>query len=217
LDSKFTFFHLVSLITFIGFCTIAILVSGNQIVGFDMTIISFVQGFETPFLTPIMKFFTFVGSGNSIKVLTAISVIILFFFFKFRSKLILFIVVMIGSHYVFRLLKSMFHRARPDLHRLIEIGGYSFPSGHATNAITFYGILSYLLWHIIPTRFGRTLLVLVCTAMIVMIGLSRIYLGVHYPSDVLGGYCAGGFWLILAIWIYQFVMKKVHERKLHQC
>ncbi|WP_245827608.1 phosphatase PAP2 family protein [Paenisporosarcina indica] len=187
--------------------------SGNQIVGFDKAIISFVQSFETLFLTSIMKFFTFVGAGNTIKVLIAIAMIILFFFFKFRSKLVLLIGVMIGSHYVFRILKLIFHRARPDLHSLIEIGGYSFPSGHATNAITFYGILLYLLWHIIPSRWGRTLLVVICTTMIVMIGVSRIYLGVHYPSDVIAGYCAGGFWLILAIWIYQLVMKKIHEGK----
>lgn len=191
----------------------AVLMSGGQIAGFDKAIISFVQGLETPFLTPIMKFFTFVGAGNSIKVLAAIVVVILFFFFKQRSELILFIAVLIGSHYVFRILKHTFQRERPDLYRLVEIGGYSFPSGHATNAITFYGILAFILWRLIPTRRGRTLLVIFCASMILMIGLSRIYLGVHYPSDVIAGYCAGGFWLIAAIWLYRFVMDRIHHRK----
>jgi undecaprenyl-diphosphatase len=106
------------------------------------------------------------------------------------------------------LLKQLFQRARPDLHRLIEIGGYSFPSGHATNAITVYGILSFLLWNHIATRRGRILLLFSSTFIIFSIGFSRIYLGVHYPSDVIAGYFVGGFWLIVAIWTYQFVMEK---------
>ncbi|CAM3114511.1 phosphatase PAP2 family protein [Filibacter tadaridae] len=202
----------VLLITFIGFGLLAFLVSGNQIVQFDKVIISFIQGLESEPLTTTMNFFSFIGSGSSIKVLGLITVICLFFLLKHRSDLILFIVVLIGSHYVFRTLKQLFHRARPDLHRLIEIGGYSFPSGHATNAITFYGILSFLLWRHIPTYWGRTFLVIFSTIMILMIGISRIYLGVHYPSDVIAGYFAGTFWLFIAIWCYQFIKEKVYER-----
>jgi len=211
MDSKLSvpFISVIGLFTLVGFGLMALLMSGNQIVPFDHAIISFVQNLETPFLTKTMKFFTFVGKGDSIKVLAFITVIVLFFFFKHRSDLLLFIVVLIGSHYLYRSLKVLFNRARPDLHRLIEIGGYSFPSGHATNAITFYGIFTFILWTHIPTRWGRTLLMIFSSTMIFMIGLSRIYLGVHYPSDVIAGYFAGGFWLILAICIYQFVKDKM--------
>lgn len=190
----------------------ALLVSGNQIVHFDKEVITFIHNFETPYITRIMKFFTFIGSGSSINVLTIITLIVLYFFFKHRSELLLFIVVLIGSYYLFRTLKLIFHRARPDLHRLIEIGGYSFPSGHATNAITVYGILTFLLWRHIPTRWGRKLLLIFSAIMIFMIGFSRIYLGVHYPSDVIAGYFAGGFWLVIAIWCFQFIKEKIYER-----
>ena len=210
-NRKVSHLFIISFITLIGFSTMALLVNGDRITEFDKTIISFVQGLENPLLTTTMKFFTFVGAGNTIKVLAFITVIFLFFFLKQRSKILLFIVVLIGSHYVFRVLKALFHRARPDLNRLIEIGGYSFPSGHATNAMTFYGSLAFLLWNHIPTRQGRTILIVFSASMIFLIGLSRIYLGVHYPSDVIAGYFAGGFWLVLAIGIYQFVIKAIRD------
>ena len=214
MDSNIKVSHLfiISCITLIGFSTMALLVNEDLITEFDRTIISFIQGLETTLLTIIMKFFTFVGAGTTIKVLAFITVIILFFYFRHRSEILLFVVVLIGSHYVFRVLKALFQRVRPDLNRLIEIGGYSFPSGHATNAMTFYGSLAFLLWSHIPTRQGRTILIVFSASMIFLIGLSRIYLGVHYPSDVIAGYFAGGFWLVLAVGMYQFVMKAIRER-----
>ncbi|MFZ0446701.1 MAG: phosphatase PAP2 family protein [Bacillus sp. (in: firmicutes)] len=109
------------------------------------------------------------------------------------------------------MLKQFFHRARPDLHRLIEIGGYSFPSGHAINVFTVYGIITFLLWRHIPSYLGRT--ILISSGFIFMIGTSRIYLGVHYPSDIIGGYFASGFWLSLAIWFFQKYKEKRSERK----
>jgi len=214
MESKFKFSPIlvISLFALVGFGTMALLVSGNQIVHFDQAMINFIQGLETPILTAIMKFFTFIGAGSTIKVLALITVFVLFLLFKLRFELLLFIVVLIGSSYLFRALKLLFLRSRPDLNRLIEIGGYSFPSGHATNAITFYGILAFILWRHIPSRLGRSILLVFCTIMILSIGLSRIYLGVHYPSDVLGGYFAGGLWLTIAIGLYQFIKEKMAER-----
>lgn len=215
MDSKLSVLYIsvIGTLMLVGFGILALLVTGNQIVQFDKSVISFIQGMESPLLTAIMKFFSFIGAGSSIKAIALITAIILFFFFKHRSELLLFAVVLIGSHFLFRTLKLLFHRARPDLHRLVEIGGYSFPSGHATNAITVYGIISFLLWRHIPVRWGRTLLIVFSSIMIGAIGVSRIYLGVHYPSDVIAGYFAGGFWVILAIWIYQFAKENLYEGK----
>lgn len=196
--------------TALGFILIAFMVEQKQIGQFDSLIATFIQSFETPFSTKMMLFFTNIGSGTSINIIAFIIFIIFYFFLKFRAELLLFIVVLLGSHYLFRVIKLLFERERPDLHRLIEIGGYSFPSGHATNAICIYGILTFILWRHIPSRIGRFLLLSFSTFMILMIGISRIYLGVHYPSDVLAGYFAGGCWLTIAIWSYHVALVKLN-------
>lgn len=203
-------FLLLSCFTALGFILIAFMVEQKQIGQFDSPIATFIQSFETPFSTNMMLFFTKIGSGTSINIIAFFIFIIFYFFLKFRAELLLFIVVLLGSHYLYRVIKLLFKRERPDLHRLIEIGGYSFPSGHATNAICMYGILTFILWRHIPSRIGRFLLLSFSTFMILMIGISRIYLGVHYPSDVLAGYFAGGCWLTIAIWSYHVALVKLN-------
>ncbi|OKL36867.1 phosphatase PAP2 family protein [Domibacillus mangrovi] len=203
LKYQFSIAFFVSLVSLIGFSSMAFLVSSHEIIQFDQTVVSFIQGLESPMLTAIMTFFTFIGSTSSIVVLSLLTLFFLYNVFKHRSELILFMIVLLGSNVLFLSLKQFFHRARPDFHRLIEVGGYSFPSGHATNAITLYGLLAYLLWRHIPAKWGRTFLILLSITMIMMIGTSRIYLGVHYPTDIISGYLVGGFWLAIAIWFYQ--------------
>ncbi|HHY73310.1 MAG TPA: phosphatase PAP2 family protein [Bacillus bacterium] len=203
---------LISFVALIGFSLMAFLVSFNHISQFDNVIISFITGFESPNLTVIMKFFTTIGSSIYIAVILLLISFFLYKICKHRSELILLVSVMIGANFLFASLKLLFHRERPDLHRLIEIGGYSFPSGHATNAFALYGILTYLLWRHIPSRFGRTILIIFSSVMIIMIGVSRIYLGVHYPSDVIAGYFISGFWLTVAISFFRRYKRKKESK-----
>ena len=111
--------------------------------------------------------------------------------------------VIAGSTLLNTLLKLAFQRARPTIHRIIEASGYSFPSGHSMAAFSLYGGLAFLIWKHIPTAIGRVLMIIVSAAFILTIGMSRIYLGVHYPSDVIGGYFLSGSWLAICIWFYQ--------------
>jgi undecaprenyl-diphosphatase len=110
-------------------------------------------------------------------------------------------------------LKVLFHRARPTLHRIVNANGFSFPSGHSMTAFSLYGIIAFLLWRHIPTSLGRGLLICFSSVMIVTIGVSRIYLGVHYPSDVIGGFLVSGCWLAVSIWFYQRYQEKQFEEK----
>ncbi|HSO56822.1 MAG TPA: phosphatase PAP2 family protein [Paenisporosarcina sp.] len=210
MNSKFRFSLL--LITLVGFVALIPLIKAKDIVYLDELIITLIHSLENPLLTATMKFFSYIGSGSFINIMVVLGVIVLYFILQYRSEILLFIFVLTGSHYIFRFLKEIFHRARPDLHRLIEIGGYSFPSGHATNAMTVYGILSFLLWRHISTSMGRKLLILFSVLMILTIGFSRIYLGVHYPSDVLGGYFVGAFWLMISIWCFQYTKEKIYKK-----
>ncbi|GAB1780222.1 phosphatase PAP2 family protein [Priestia megaterium] len=212
LKFQFTMAFMLSIFSLLCFSGMAILISGSKIEASDDSIISFIQGFESPGLTAIMKGFTFIGSTPSVAVISLFSLFFLYKVLKHRTELILFIAIIVGSPILNELLKLLFHRARPDFHRLIQINGYSFPSGHAMSAFAVYGVLSFLLWRHIPTRWGRTLLIVTSIIMILTIGISRIYLGVHYPSDVIGGYFASGCWLAIAIWFYQRYLEKRFEQ-----
>ncbi|WP_342433268.1 phosphatase PAP2 family protein [Neobacillus sp. FSL H8-0543] len=203
----------ISVGALIGFTLLAIAVKGTEgLLAFDRVVISFVQGLEAPALTTVMKFFTYVGSTKAAIIIALVALYLLYRVQKDRSELILFIIVVAGTPILVSILKNFFQRARPEFHRLIEIGGYSFPSGHSMNAFAIYGMITFLFWRHIPTRLGRTILILGSSVFILMIGTSRVYLGVHYPSDVIGGYLASGFWLSSVIWVYQRYKERRYER-----
>lgn len=92
-------------------------------------------------------------------------------------------------------LKFVIQRPRPDGFRLAEVGGYSFPSGHSMAAMAFFGLLVWIVWHYERDRRMRWGLVVALSFVIVMVGLSRVYLGVHYASDVVAGFCVSLIWL----------------------
>ncbi|GAF06649.1 type 2 phosphatidic acid phosphatase family protein [Paenibacillus pini JCM 16418] len=189
----------ISLIFIVLFGIVALGIGLNKIAWFDQFFIHVVQGMENEKLTSVMKWFTSVGSSGVVIPLTIIVMVLLFVLLKHRRELILLIWVLAGSEILNVILKMIFHRTRPDTHRLIDISGFSFPSGHSMGAFSLYGVLAYLLWRHIPSAVMRVVWVIFCALMILMIGVSRIYLGVHYPSDVLGGYLISAFWLTLSI------------------
>ncbi|MDM5452332.1 phosphatase PAP2 family protein [Peribacillus simplex] len=203
LKQQLTIAFIVSVLSLIGFSFIAFTISANEYLKFDEVVIALVQGLESPLLTSIMKFFTYIGSTSALIILSLFILFFLYKVLKHRLELILFSAVIIGSPLLNFMVKLFFRRARPDLHRLIEIGGYSFPSGHAMNAFSLYSILTFLLWRHITAKWARVLLILFSMTMILSIGISRIYLGVHYPSDIIAGYLAGGFWIAISIWFFQ--------------
>ena len=109
---------------------------------------------------------------------------------RFRLALIL-AVVLIGGSLVTDLTKGALARPRPSVAQLIPITGFSFPSGHALNSATAYGVIALLAWRSGLRPAVRRAVVVGCAAAVVLVGLSRIALGVHYPTDVAGGWLAG--------------------------
>ncbi|MCM3116853.1 phosphatase PAP2 family protein [Neobacillus sp. MER 74] len=203
----------LSVVSIIGFSLISLLISDQKIIHFDRTIIDAVQGMETPFLTSVMKFFTFIGSAPFVIVLSLFLLLFLYKVLHHRLELILFVAAIVGSAILNGILKNFFQRVRPEFHRLIEIEGYSFPSGHAMNAFTVYGIITFLLWRHITSSLGRWALIFVSMVMIIAIGISRIYLGVHYPSDIIGGYFASAFWITTAIIFFQYYQVQRYNKR----
>jgi undecaprenyl-diphosphatase len=184
------------------FVYIATTISNKSIAHFDTSIIRFVQGMETPWLTSIMKFFTTLGNTKSVIGIALIAFVLLYFAFRYRQQAFLFIIIIGGTVVLNALLKNYFKRERPEIHRIMNANGFSFPSGHSMIAFSLYTIIVYIAWRNVKTGLSRTLLILFAAFMILMTGISRIYVGVHYPSDVVGGFAASGLWVTFAIIVY---------------
>lgn len=108
-------------------------------------------------------------------------------------------------------LKAFFHRARPEI-QIVAEHGYSFPSGHSFTAALVYGLLAVLAWRWAPRARGA--LVLLCVALAVLVGVSRIVLGVHYATDVIGGFVLAAGWLAASLAVVRFVspgVRSVHK------
>lgn len=168
---------------------------------FDDTIIHFLQELETPLLTAVFITFTHIGSLIGMFI---VFLVLLYVFRKlnWRAESILLTGVIFATPIMNIILKELMQRPRPTVHRLIEIGGYSFPSGHTMYAVSLYGITLTLIWFKLKKYSERVFFTIVITFIISMIALSRIYLGVHYPSDIIGGFFASVFIISLTFYIY---------------
>lgn len=196
----------VLIVCTLGFGAISLFVQDNEIRNFDKMIAAWIQHWETPDLTAVMKFFTTIGEGLPLILVIITAMVVLYTVLGHRRELVFLAGVMLGSTVLNWTLKTLFHRARPVIHRIIEAEGYSFPSGHSMAAFSFYGVLAFLIWRHVPTPLGRSLIIILSSLFILAIGISRIYLGVHYPSDIIGGYFVSGCWLTASILWYQKYM-----------
>ncbi|MNH95795.1 Phosphatidylglycerophosphatase B [compost metagenome] len=199
---------ILSLIFAVAFGVVALFISQQKLANFDKSIIDFIRNFESSFLTKVMKGFSWIGSAEVVLILVLVLMVVLYKVLKHRLELFLLVGVVAGSGLLNVLLKLIFQRARPDLHRIVDATGFSFPSGHSMGAFTLYGIIAFLIWKHLSTPFRRVSVIVLSLIMIITIGVSRIYLGVHYPSDILGGYLASGMWLAIAIWWYQRYLER---------
>lgn len=190
---------LLSLVFAVLFVFIALSIKQEWIHSFDRSVSQAVQSLESPGATRVMEVLSLIGTAKFVIGIMIAAMIILFFLLGHRRELLFFTAVALGAYLLSTLIKALVKRDRPDVHRIVEEAGYSFPSGHSMLAIALYGSLAYLLWKHTATWAGRAVLLAVSFVMIAGIGISRIYLGVHYPSDVLGGYAASACWLGLAI------------------
>lgn len=151
---------------------------------------------------------TYIGSVYVSYPIMGILICVFLFQKKYWTTLLV-VFNLIGVRQLNSLLKSIFERPRPELEHLVHVSSESFPSGHSMNSIAFFGFLAYLL-HLKLKGTGRPFRWVWISAVVLigLIGLSRVYLGVHYPLDVIGGFLAGGAWLSLSILLYTYVPKK---------
>lgn len=190
------------------FVFLAVGISRDTLIGFDRPIIQTVQGWEASWLTPIMNAFTHIGSTKVVMALIIVVTALLFWGFRARSSAYFFFFALIGTGVLNQTLKIIFKRARPEFHRLAEATGYSFPSGHTMMAFSLYTMAVILLWRQLRTTTAKIVLLAFAVFMFGMIAISRIYLGVHYPSDIAGGISASAFWIILTVALFDYFQQR---------
>jgi len=164
---------------------------------FDTHFLLWLHQSANPSLDKVMLTITNLGNPNVVVVVVAVSLAILWWRRYFQEAKI-FAIACLGAFILNTGLKLVFTKPRPELwHQLITEKSFSFPSGHALGSLVLYGLLAYLLATHYP-RFSKFIYSVAVIA-IAAIGISRLYLGVHWPTDVIAGYGVGFLWLMMCI------------------
>ena len=170
---------------------------GDPIVQVDRQVAVWFHQHASPTVTQVARTISFFGSVGW---LTAVSIGLALFLVSRRDRLnaSLVALVMLGGSTLNLVLKHFFHRERPVLENpLVTLSSYGFPSGHTMGATLLYGLLALLAWKNVRNRAARLACVAGACLWILLIGLTRIYLGAHYLTDVLGALAAGLLWLVV--------------------
>lgn len=181
------------------FSLIAFLVSLNMTTTFDLDIYKVIIFSKNNVFTSGLKMVTFFGGEYAILMIIVLLLILI------KNKKYGFCVFLNGTLIILLnyIIKHIFMRDRPTDLMIIKENGYSFPSGHSMIAVGFYGLLIYLLWKSKVNKKIKIVLTIIICIIIILIGISRIYLGVHFPTDVLAGYCLSLSFLILFVYVLE--------------
>ena len=197
---------IILFICLVGFLAIAEDVFNKEIMNGDIIGYKLVSTFLiSDFATPIAKFITNFGGA----IFLIIATIILFILIKNKKIGFSIISNLVIVTILNQLLKNILQRPRPNEFRIIEETGYSFPSGHSMVSMAFYGYLIYLIYRYVKNKYVKWALIVLLSILICTIGISRIYLGVHYTSDVLGGFLISISYLVIYISaVNKFLLEK---------
>jgi membrane-associated phospholipid phosphatase len=179
---------------------------------FDDAVFTAVGEYVTEARTRFFLFITFFGNHKFL--IPANLVLLAYYIFKKNNRLSVRVIALALSSLTLKfLLKFFFQRPRPSIPLVHKVQGYSFPSGHALIGVAFYGLMIYITWRTVKNRWLRGILIAGLILLIALISFSRIYLRVHYASDVIAGICVGFIWLMLSLWAIARVEKKRFARQ----
>lgn len=165
----------------------------------DSVVMQAIHTRDTPTLTRLAFTLTWIGSPVVLVPVVALAATLLWRA-RLRRDAVLLLVAMAGGAVLDTVLKLHFHRIRPDVPwAFVTEHSFSFPSGHSAGAVVLYGMITYLLWNHLGGVWHRIAVTVVALLLIAGIGASRVYLGVHYPTDVAAGYLVGLMWLVPVI------------------
>lgn len=187
----------------------------KETVLYDHFISEIIYSFRTPLLTTAMKTVTTIGN-MPIGLLLSVLVIALLLIKKHKTELVIFASSLIAGSFLNFLMKLIFRRSRPQLSPLMTPKDFSYPSGHAMDNTILYVLLVFLFFRFTRNKKLSLIFGILSAFWVGLIGFSRVYLGVHYPSDIIGGFLAG-FWVIVtALLIDKTIsLRRQHEEKPH--
>ena len=198
------FLLLFALIVFIYAARMVFIVQNSD---FDERVFNEIKPFINPGTTRFMEIVTFLGKHNLLIPLNFV-LIVLFLYRKERWFAARIAALSLSSLLLMFILKFYFQRDLPLLPVIGEAKGFSFPSGHALISVVFYGLFIHMVWHEVKIKWLRVLLISILSILILLIAFSRIYLRVHYASDVIAGIAVGFIWLVLSLNLIHRVEKR---------
>lgn len=192
-ENKITTIILIILILL--FTIFSYLVFNDKIINIDTSLHSFVLNIRNNNLTPIFLFITNLADAIFLIIVSVILLIIIK-----KKKIPVYIIINLTCSFLTNeIAKNIFVRSRPIGINLIDETGLSYPSGHSMVSLAYYGFIAYLLYINTKNKIIKTAIVLITSLIALSIGFSRIYLGVHYSSDVIGGFLLASIYLIIYI------------------
>ncbi|PDY25659.1 PAP2 family protein [Bacillus cereus] len=190
------------------FGIIAWRVQASGVTAVDTYVREMVKGLQTEISITFFTYFTKLGSA--IGVITTLIISLLVFWKKrYYAAMIVYPMAILTTHLVNKGIKEIVKRDRPSLNEALDALGYSFPSGHAMLSIMTFGFLTYIIAANLKSVTGKYVITILMGILILSIGLSRVILNVHYPTDILAGYCAGGILLIIAIYCHRLLTERL--------
>jgi undecaprenyl-diphosphatase len=178
----------------------------------DMFVRGSIHQHATPGLTRVMQAFSFLGSVGTVSALCVLILGASLYFRRFHMAALL-AITMLGMAVLDEALKMAFRRPRPVAFFGPTPNSYSFPSGHAFGSVCFYGVLAAILAARVRGTAAKWCIWTGAVLLMGIIGFSRIYLGVHYPSDVIAGFCAGAVWVAAIGFLDRFIRER-HKAEL---
>lgn len=190
---------LFCVIATLGFVWLAAGAVADRFITLDDAIVMRAQTYWGPTLAQVMLSFTTMGETLTLSLIVGLVALLLLRRGRWIDAAGL-VVAGAGAGILNQVLKALYHRVRPDLvSGPFHLTSYSFPSGHSMGSIACYGMLAFLTARMLPGRAQRAVVFLAAALLVLGVGSSRVYFGVHFPTDVLGGFTAGAIWLAITI------------------
>lgn len=183
--------------------------AGRDVTPFDRSLLFWMYHHRAHWLTVGATFLAHMGSPPVIVGLAAVAAVVGLAWRRVRGAAWTLPIVVVGSGVIIQGVKLLMHRQRPAFFTpLLHEAGYSFPSGHSLIAMVVYGLLGYFALHLCKSRGARLAVRVVTVAVVFLIGVSRVYVGVHFPTDVLAGWTAGVPWLITCLALHEVLARR---------